>query len=106
MSIYHGASIQAMYNLGRHLGYSLVAAESEGANLFFIRDDIDTNMFYRVNDVEYHYKTPKYGHRPCGDDGRHTADCLKTYSIDGILGHKPDLLNRPWVESSTFLESP
>mgnify|MGYP003630661576 CR=1 FL=1 len=107
LTIYQGASIQSMYNLGRHLGYSLVATESEGYNLFFVRDDIDTSMFYRVNDVEYHYKTPKLGHRPCGENGRHhTEDCLKTYSIDGILGHKPDLLNRAWVDSSTFLKSP
>lgn len=38
-SEYCGASICALYNLGRSLGYSLVYQESSGANLFFIRDD-------------------------------------------------------------------
>ena len=101
LTIYHGASIQAMYNLGKKLGYDLVASENNGYNLFFIRKDIDTSMFYRVNDVEFIYRTPKLGHRPCSDDGiTHTSDCLKTYRCDGILGHKPDLLNREWVPSS------
>lgn len=101
LSIYQSASIQAMYNLGRHLGYSLVCAESSGYNLFFIRDDIVGDHFHGVNDVKMLYRTPKLGHRPCSPDGKkHTEDCLKTYRQDGILGHKPDLLNRPWISSS------
>ena len=101
LSIYQSASIQAMYNLGRKLGYSLVCAESFGYNLFFVRDDVVGDSFHGVNNVEMLYRTPKLGHRPCGPDGvRHTEDCLKTYRLDGILGHKPDLLNRPWISSS------
>ena len=102
LTIYHGASIQAMYNLGRKLGYSLVSAESSGYNLFFIRDDIleKHDVFYKTNDVEFLYKTPKLGHRPCAPCGtKHTEDCLKTYRVDGFMGHKPDLENREWTSS-------
>lgn len=51
---YCGASIRAMYNLGRSLGYSLVYQESSGANLFFVRDDVLEQSgvkFKNVNDV-------------------------------------------------------
>ena len=103
-SIYFGATIQSMYNLGKQVGYDLVAAENMGANLFFIRNDIDTSMFHRVNDVEFIYRTPKYGHRPCSEDGlTHTEECLKTYRSDGTLCHKPDLLNREWISSESIL---
>jgi hypothetical protein len=57
-SEYTGASILAMYNLGRALGYSLVYQESEGVNLFFIRDDILESSgvkFKNVNDVSKIY---------------------------------------------------
>lgn len=39
-SEYSGASILALFNLGRKLGYSLVHQESNAINLFFIRDDV------------------------------------------------------------------
>jgi hypothetical protein len=92
ITTYHGATIEAMYKLGRQLGYNLVAAESSGYNLFFVRDDIAPDAFYGTNDTKILYKTPKLGHRPCGEDGStHTEECLKTYRMDGILGHKaPD----------------
>lgn len=63
-SEYSGASIKAMYNLGRRLGYSLVYQESEGVNLFFIRDDVleSTGLkFKNVNDVAKIYNVPKRG---------------------------------------------
>ena len=80
-----------MYLLGRQLGYNLVSAESTGYNLFFIRDDIK-DVFYGTNDTMKLYRTPKLGHRPCGNGGQsHTDECLKTYRLDGICGHKaPD----------------
>jgi hypothetical protein len=99
---YQGASIQAMYNLARTLGYSLVAAESFGYNLFFVRDDIEHN-FYGVNDVKFLYRTPKLGHRPCGEDGKHTDECMKTYRMDGIMPHKACPPEKVWVKSSDLL---
>ena len=57
-SEYTGASILAMYNLGRTLGYSLVYQESAGINLFFIRDDVleSTGIkFKNMNDVSKLY---------------------------------------------------
>ena len=64
-SDYCGASIKAMYNLGRKKGYSLVYVENNGVNLFFVRDDIlslvekNTSVTFKdVNDVEKLYKPP------------------------------------------------
>lgn len=36
----YGASIQAYYNLGRYLGYTLVYQESRSINLFFVKDTV------------------------------------------------------------------
>ena len=82
---YFGASIKAMYNLGRSKGYSLVYAEQRGVNLFFIRDDILENIdieFSNVNDVEALYQTPKYGNN----------------------GHPKDPKNRKYLSSKQLLK--
>jgi len=84
---YYGASILAMYNLGRSKGYSLVYADSNGVNLFFIRDDIlrDQNLHFKhVNDVEKLYRKPKYGNGPNG-------------------GHPADQKNRSYLSSQELL---
>lgn len=61
---YSGASVLALYKLGRHLGYSLVYQESNGVNLFFIKDDILKNTsvtFKNINNVQKLYcGHPKY----------------------------------------------
>ncbi len=85
---YFGASILAMYNLGRSKGYSLVYADQNGVNLFFIRDDIlqaKNLTFKNMNDVEKIYRRPRYGNGPNG-------------------GHAEDLKNRPYVSSESLLE--
>jgi hypothetical protein len=38
--IYYGASLPALYALGRTRGYSLVGCNSAGNNAFFVRDDL------------------------------------------------------------------
>lgn len=84
---YFGASIRALYNLGRDKGYSLVYAENSGTNLFFIRDDIlkDKGLNFKdMNDVEKLYRHPTYGKGPNG-------------------GHLKDLRERPYVPSSELL---
>lgn len=56
---YYGASILALFNLGRKLGYSLIYEESAAINLFFIRDDVLESSkikFKNVNNVEKIYK--------------------------------------------------
>ncbi|MBX7066658.1 MAG: hypothetical protein K1X28_05455 [Parachlamydiales bacterium] len=66
---YFGASILAMYRLGRSKGYSLVYAESIGMTLFFIRDDILEEKklhFKNMNDVEKIYRFAAYGNGPNG----------------------------------------
>lgn len=55
---YSGASVLALYNLGRALGYSFVYHESAGINLFFVRDDIlaaNKIYFKHMNNVEKLY---------------------------------------------------
>jgi hypothetical protein len=104
LTTYHGASIEAMYKLGRQLGYNLVAAESFGYNLFFVRDDLAKDAFYGTNNTSILYRTPKMGHFPCGENGIHTDECMKTYRIDGISGHKAPLVDGPWTNVQTLSE--
>jgi hypothetical protein len=87
-SNYFGASILALYNLGRAKGYSLVYADSAGVNLFFIRDDIlkEKNIaFKNMNDVEKIYRPPTYGKGPNG-------------------GHRADPRNRSYLTSVSLME--
>jgi len=81
---YYGASILALYNLGRSKGYSLVYAEKSGTNLFFIQDTILEKhklTFKNMNDVEKIYRIPTYGKGPNG-------------------GHRTDQKNRPYLSST------
>lgn len=75
---YYGASILAMYNLGKKKGYSLVYADSTGTNLFFIRTDIvqalakEKNItFKNIDDVARIHHPPTFGK---GEDGNHPQD--------------------------------
>ncbi len=75
---YYGASLLALFNLGRSKGYSLVYAEKSGTHLFFVRDDlIQESHFKDLNDpVKLHrYAAP---HR------------------------RPDPKNRPYFSSFDF----
>lgn len=86
---YFGASILALYNLGRKKGYSLVYAEKRGVNLFFIRNDLIDSIpyvFKNINRVSRIYRTPKYGMGPRG-------------------GHVEDPLFRQYVSSETILNA-
>jgi len=85
---YYGASIMALYHLGRAKGYSLVYAEKAGVNLFFVRDDILKEkdlQFKDMNDPEKIYRLPTYGTGPNG-------------------GHREDPKNRPYIPSSELLD--
>jgi hypothetical protein len=85
---YFGASIRAMYNLGRKKGYCLVYAENTGANLFFVREDLLKNQsfcFKNVNNVDKLYKKPTYGNGPNG-------------------GHRQDPLKRAYTTSKQLLQ--
>lgn len=86
-SNYQGASMLALYNLGRSKGYSLVFADSQGVNLFFIRDEIVERIpyaFINMNSVPRLYRKPRYGKGPNG-------------------GHRADPHNRPYVSSDRFI---
>lgn len=64
-SNYFGASILALYKLGRKKGYSLVYADQKGVHLFFIRDDVLSRcpiIFKDANCVERIYRYPHYGY--------------------------------------------
>lgn len=80
-SVYFGASVLSFYKLGRSKGYSLVYAEKNGCNLFFVRDDIIQSkglVFKDMNDVEALYCPAS--HTPI-----------------------PDPLNRPFVTAEEIL---
>ena len=52
-NIYYGASIQALVQLGNEKGYSLVAGNRNGNNVFFVRNDLlnDTVTAQKVDKV-------------------------------------------------------
>jgi len=54
-TLYFGASITALYNLGRSKGYSLVGTDNQGVNLFFIRNDLITHNFVNINNPKKLY---------------------------------------------------
>jgi len=86
-SNYFGASILALYNLGRKKGYTLVYAENVGVNLFFICDDVlkeSELQFKDENDVQKLYCYPAYGKGPNG-------------------GHREDPKHRPYLTSEELL---
>jgi hypothetical protein len=82
---YFGASILALYKLGLQKGYSLVYANANGVNLFFIRNDIIEECktrgieFLSLNDVNAIYRLPGYGNGPMGG---HYQDPLQRIFID------------------------
>lgn len=84
---YYGASILALYRLGRSKGYSLVYAEAHGVNLFFVRDDLltDQAQFKNTNQVDKLYRYPTYGKGPNG-------------------GHPDDYKHRPYLSSENLIK--
>lgn len=84
---YCGASIRALYNLGKVKGYSLIYAESRGVNLFFVKDSILSEIeqtFKNVNNLLLIYQSPKYGYGPNS-------------------GHRHDDKNREYITSQKIL---
>lgn len=78
-SDYYGASMLALYKLGRSKGYSLVYAERVGVNLFFIRDDLIGDLkFKNINNPAKLYHPPKYRHVP---DPKH-----RPYTSSKVVG--------------------
>lgn len=77
---YFGASIMAMYKLGKAKGYSLVYAESTGVNLFFIRNDIIDQLAYTFKNIN---------------------DPIKLHRVKVI--HKPDHLKRPYLSADSII---
>jgi len=85
---YFGASILAFYNLGRKKGYSLVYAERNGVNLFFVRDDLLDWLgweFKNTNNIEKLYSFPKYGPGPNGGHPQDTLSRCYLRSIDILV---------------------
>jgi hypothetical protein len=55
-----GASLKALENLGRRLGYGLVGCEFIGVNAFFVRDDLLADKFAKPFTSENHYEPPRF----------------------------------------------
>ena len=56
---YFGATLKAVYNLGRSLGYSIVCCNNTGTHAFFIRDDCVPDGLYGVNNYRLLYRSMK-----------------------------------------------
>ena len=55
-----GASLKAFESLGTRLGYCLVGCDFLGANAFFVRGDLVSNLFASPFTAENHYEPPRY----------------------------------------------
>ncbi len=56
---HHGASLAALEELGKSLGYSLVACDSMGVNAFFLRRDLLTEKIGELTCKEAFFSQPK-----------------------------------------------
>ena len=79
---YFGASLLALYKLGRKKGYSLLYADRRGTNLFFIREDVlkQTNaQFKNINQVKKIYRPvcPGYANDPLNRPYTSSAQLFK-----------------------------
>lgn len=55
-----GASLQALHDLNKVMGYTLVGCDFNGINAFFVRDDCYSDeLFESDTSAEYHYEVPK-----------------------------------------------
>ena len=59
-SINNGASLTALENLGREMGYSLVHCDTVGVNAFFVRSDLAAGKFAAPFDAATHYEPPRH----------------------------------------------
>jgi hypothetical protein len=60
-SVYFGASLQSLTNVGRNGGYQLVGCSSVGLNAFFVREDLVDDHFPTADrGASYHYAAPLY----------------------------------------------
>jgi len=102
--VYYGASISALTGLAKQKGYSLVASNSAGNNVFFVRDDLlgDLNVltpqqaYRRAQFREFHNeqgqltfddfdtRLRKIGHLPLHD--LTTGRTVPMAEIPGVLG--------------------
>jgi hypothetical protein len=86
---YFGASIRALYNLGKRKGYSLIYAEHQGVNLFFVKSSILSKIEYSfkdTNNIFLIYNSPQYG-------------------SELNVGHRKDDKNREYVTSKEILST-
>ena len=87
---YFGASILAYRKLGNLKGYTLVYADNNGVNLFFVRSDIlkRKRLVFKDQDDEIAlYKPARY-----------------TFPGKGSYGHLEDPQKRPWISSDEALK--
>jgi len=55
-----GASLTALENLGKEMGYSLVGCTLGGVNAFFVRNDLVGDRFAAPFTAQNHYEPPRY----------------------------------------------
>lgn len=63
---YYGASIQALYDLGKKKGYELVHASRNGVNLFFVDKKYFDRFGIQNNSPEVFYRAPEFGYKQGG----------------------------------------
>ena len=60
-TIYFGATLKSLVELGSRLEYELVGCSADGVNAFFVKRELINDLFERVGSQLSHYIAPHYG---------------------------------------------
>lgn len=83
---YFGASILSYYKLAQQKGYSLVYAERNGVNCFFIRNDVLSHLSHTFKDLN------------------NVTNIYQNFK-NLIYHHLPDVLNRAYISADELLRT-
>lgn len=97
----HGASLKALEQLGRQLGYSLIGTNITGVNAFFVRTDLTGQKFISSGTAEMLYNPMRF--RSVQFVSGHPAEVCLRYSGEGINGEF-EISDRTFLCKSGFYE--
>lgn len=89
-SDWQGASLKALENLGRELGYRLVGTNYRGVNAFFVRQELAGEHFLEPATSEYLYNPARYKHIHFFSGHRPRYCMHNQFSNIGLLNYMPE----------------
>lgn len=91
---WHGASLKALEKLGRQKGYQLVGTGINGANAYFVKEDLAGDKFILPADAETLFNPARFGIKHV--IGHPNGVCLYGQEINaGVFDYCPDMIAFP-----------